>query len=557
MSTAARKLRERLSRPGPVLAVGAHSPLSARLAERAGFDAIWASGFEISALHGVPDANILTMAEQLQAAKEMARAVSIPVIADCDNGFGNAINVIRTVQDYEADGIAAICIEDNVFPKRCSFYPGARRELVPIEEHAGKVRAACSARRSRDFAVIARTEAFIAGWGLEEALKRANAYADAGADMILVHSKSKEFDELRRFAERWDRPTPLVSVPTIYKHMSADELEKAGYKLVIFANHGLRSTIKAMQGTFATLMKERRCGAVDDRICALEEVYDLIGVSDMNSQEAQFLPAGAGEVTAVILAAGASESLGELTRDTPKAMLEVRGQTILEHQVAALNACGIKHIAVVRGFQKEKIALPGLRYHDNDAWAQGGEVTSLLAARNELKGRTVVLYGDVLFDPGLLEKLLKCEADTAVLVDRAWKDARKEGWEPSSPPDLVQLERKDGDAQGPRFLPGAASKVTRIGRGIDPDQADAEFVGMMMLSDDGARRLLDTWASCQEQGKRGAFHEAESLQRAALTDLLQEMVGRGEAVHAVPVYKGWSEVDTFADYQRAWKAKSQ
>ena len=110
MSTPARRLRERLSRPGPVLVVGAHSPLSARLAERAGFDAIWASGFEISAAHGVPDANILTMAEQLQAAREMARSVSIPVIADCDNGFGNAINVIRTVQDYEADGIAGICI---------------------------------------------------------------------------------------------------------------------------------------------------------------------------------------------------------------------------------------------------------------------------------------------------------------------------------------------------------------------------------------------------------------------------------------------------------------
>lgn len=552
MSTAAQRLRERLGRPGPVLVAGAHSPLSARLAERAGFDAIWASGFEISAAHGVPDANILTMAEQLQAAREMARATPVPVIADCDNGFGNAINVIRTVQDYEADGIAGICIEDNIFPKRCSFYAGVRRELAGVEEHAGKIRAACASRRSRDFLIIARTEAFIAGWGLDEALLRANAYADAGADMILVHSKEKVFDELRRFAERWDRPTPLVSVPTIYKHMTAEELEQAGYKMVIFANHGLRSSIKAMRETYAALVQGRRAAAVDDRVVPLEDVYDLIGVSEMKRQEEQFLPAGTSDVTAVILAAGASEELGELTADRPKAMLEVRGKTILEHQVAALNACGIKDIAVVRGYQKDKIALTGLRYYDNDAWETEGELSSLLVARPELKGRTVVLYGDVLFDPGILEKLLKSPADVAVLVDRAWTDARKQGYEPATPPDLVALEGA-GASNGHRFLPGEEARVTRIGRTIGADKAQAEFVGLCMLSDQGARRLLDTWGSCVERGGSGKFQEAASLRQASLTDMLQELIGRGEAVQAVSVYKGWSEVDTFADYQQAWK----
>ena len=133
MSDSARKLRDRLKQPGPIIAVGAFSPLAAVLAEEAGFEAIWASGFEISASNAVPDANILTMAEQLDAAKRVARRVDIPVIADCDNGFGNAINVIRTVRDYEADGIAGMCFEDNIFPKRCSFYAGVKRELVSPE----------------------------------------------------------------------------------------------------------------------------------------------------------------------------------------------------------------------------------------------------------------------------------------------------------------------------------------------------------------------------------------------------------------------------------------
>ena len=136
------RLRLSLERPGPLLVAGAHNPLSARLVEEAGFDAVWASGFEISASQAVPDANILSFSENLDIARAMTGAVGIPVIADCDNGFGNAVNVIRTVREYEAAGVAGICMEDNVFPKRCSFYDSSWRELVSPEEHAGKIRAA-------------------------------------------------------------------------------------------------------------------------------------------------------------------------------------------------------------------------------------------------------------------------------------------------------------------------------------------------------------------------------------------------------------------------------
>lgn len=555
MSTAAQKLRARLRQPGPVLAAGAHSPLSAVLAEEAGFDAIWASGFEISAAHAVPDANILTMAEQLHAAKIMARRVGIPVIADCDNGFGNAINVIRTVQDYEADGIAGICIEDNVFPKRCSFYAGVKRELADVEEHAGKVRACIDARRSQDFVVIARTEAYIAGWGLEEAKKRAHAYADAGADMVLVHSKSPEFAELAAFAREWDRPVPLVAVPTIYNKVSAEELEAVGFKLVIFANHGLRASLRAMRETYKHLIEARRPVAVEDRICRLEEVYEVIGVPKMKSDEKAYLPAGGEVVTAVILAAGDSPELGELTVDRPKAMLEVRGKTILEHQVAALNACGIKEIAVVRGYQKDQVEAPGVRTYDNDAWAETGELFSLLSAKQELKGRTVVLYGDVLFDAAILQKLLKSEAEVALAVDRSWNEeqhqqARQGGQARKTAPDLVRTA--DAPRGGYRFLAGDDDKVLGVGRNLEPTEANGEFTGLLMLSASGARRFLDTYLQASESNAQGPFHEAESLRKAALTDLLQDMIERGEEVRAVSIFKGWSEVDTFEDYRKAW-----
>src|SRR4051794_13071509 len=168
--TSAAKLRRLLASPGPIVLAGAHDGLSARLVQDAGFEGVWASGFEISAAHGVPDASILTMTEMLAASRQMSEAVAIPVIADCDTGFGNAINVIRTVRAFEAADVAGICIEDNVFPKRCSFYPGVKRLLADTDEQTLKIRAAVDAG-SPDFVVIARTEALIAGWGLEEALR--------------------------------------------------------------------------------------------------------------------------------------------------------------------------------------------------------------------------------------------------------------------------------------------------------------------------------------------------------------------------------------------------
>src|SRR5437867_4717686 len=248
---------------GIVLAAGAHDALSAKLAEEAGFDAIWASGFGISAVQAVPDANILTLTETLEAVRRIVDAVQIPVIADCDNGYGNAINVLRTAAEFERAGAAGICIEDNEFPKRCSFSAGVRRDLVPAEEHARKVEAATAARRDPGFLVIARTEALIAGLGQEEALRRARAYANAGADAVLVHSKAHDFTELRAFAAAWDRPVPLVAVPTTYPTVAAAELAAAGFRMAIFANQALRAAIVAMRDVLGEM---RRSGTVASEI---------------------------------------------------------------------------------------------------------------------------------------------------------------------------------------------------------------------------------------------------------------------------------------------------
>ncbi len=548
VSRGKRSLRRALAERAQVVACGAHDALSARLAEQAGFDAIWASGFGISAVRAVPDASILTMNETLEAARAMVDATTIPVIADCDTGCGNAINVLRTVQDFEAAGIAAICIEDNVFPKRCSFYSGVARELAPVEEHAGKVAAAKSAQRDPEFVVIARTEALISGWGHDEAMRRARAYADAGADAVLVHSKAPDLDELRCVARAWDRPTPLVAVPTTYIGTPLDELQSAGFRLVIYANQSLRAAVVAMRESLGRLRAGRALD-VEREIAPLEEIYRLVGLDELRDNESRYLPMSGSPVTAVVLAAGDDGALGEITADRPRCMLDVRGRTVLERQVTALNANGIREIAVVRGYRREAVNVPNLRYFDNEQYAQSGEMVSFLLAARELEGSLLCLYGDVVFDDAIVARLLRATGDITVVVDRAFAESRRLGTLPPSALDLVVTEGGARPEAG-RFVPGEGVRLRRIGQSLARDEADGEFIGLVLLSAAGAALVRQVCAELA--GRPGGFHEALDLGRASLTDLLQELLDRGHDVDCVEVHKGWMEIDSFADYRRAW-----
>lgn len=525
---------------------GAHDALSAKLVEEAGFDGVWASGFGLSAVRAVPDASILTKSETLDGARAMVEVTQIPVIADVDTGFGNAINAMHTVQDFEAAGIAAVCIEDNVFPKRCSFYTGVTRELAPTEEHARKIAAAKAAQRDPEFVVIARTEALIAGWGKEEALIRARAYADAGADAVLIHSKHPTFEELHDVVSEWDRPVPLVAVPTTYIDTPLSDLDASGFKIVIYANQPLRAAVTAMRDTLARLKEQKRTEA-EDNIATLQDIYALVGLNDLKENEAKFLMPGGIDSSAVILAAGDDGALGELTKDRPKCMLDIKGKSLLERQIEGLNASGIKDIAVVRGYKKESVDLPRLRFYDNDRFAETGELTSLALAENELKGSVVCLYGDVIFDDSIVGRLLRAPGDVVLVVDRAVNEG---GATARRGLDLVVTD--EPPSTGHRFVPSnSESRVHRIGQNIDPTEANGEFIGLMMLSTQGAKLVTDL-VSELSGSHRGRFHEAESLERAALTDLIQELIDRGRSVTCIDVFKGWMEVDTFDDYRRAW-----
>jgi len=231
MSEAARRLREMLARPGMIVAPFVFDCLQARLAEDAGFDAVYMTGFGTAASRGFPDLGLLTMSEMVANLRAIAGSVEVPVIADADTGYGNPLNVQRTVREYEQAGAAALHIEDQVFPKRCGFLAG--KQVIPLESMAPKVRAACDARH--ETVIIARTDALaVNGW--DDVARRARAYRECGADLVFVDG-IRTLDDLRKYSEL------LGDLPLVYNGnlLPLSELSKLRFKLTIHIGTLLRA----------------------------------------------------------------------------------------------------------------------------------------------------------------------------------------------------------------------------------------------------------------------------------------------------------------------------
>ncbi|GBH35141.1 hypothetical protein NZNM25_19320 [Nitrosopumilus zosterae] len=270
----------------PIVKIGgAFDALSAKLVETSGFDAIWAGSFAISATHALPDASILTMTDFLRSAENMVDACNIPVIADCDTGFGGPPNVSHAVKKYEKAGIAGISIEDKIFPKQNSLLKNSRHELLPEKDFVAKIIAARESKKEDDFMIIARTEALIAEKGMDEALKRANAYENAGADAILIHSKENTPEEIFEFSKKWNSEIPLVVVPTSYPSVKLEELITHKIKMVIYANQSLRAAHNVMSKVLKDIIQKESIDKINIELSSMEEIFKLQEMYKINDQE--------------------------------------------------------------------------------------------------------------------------------------------------------------------------------------------------------------------------------------------------------------------------------
>lgn len=273
----------------------AHNGISARIVEETGFKGIWASGFSISAALGVRDNNEASWTQVLEVVEFMSDATSIPILLDADTGYGNFNNVRRLVRKLEQRGVAAVCLEDKLFPKTNSFIDSEKQPLADIDEFVGKIKATKDTQEDPDFCLVARVEALIAGWGLSEALKRAEAYHRAGADAILIHSKKSTPDQIVAFMQEWQDTSPVVAVPTMYYNTPTQVFEEIDIDIIIWANHLMRASVKAMQQTAAQISAERSLQAVERHIVPVKEIFRLQNAAELKEAENRYLPANGRE----------------------------------------------------------------------------------------------------------------------------------------------------------------------------------------------------------------------------------------------------------------------
>ncbi|ABD89400.1 phosphoenolpyruvate mutase [Rhodopseudomonas palustris] len=288
--SASESLRELLHNGSLSFAMEAHNGLSAIIAEKAGFEVIWASGLAISASLGLRDSNEATWCQVLTIAEFMADAVEIPIILDGDSGHGNFNTVRRLVRKACDRRIAGVCLEDKLFPKMNSFIQSGQI-LANVDEFAGRIMAAKDTQTSAAFTVIARTEALIAGRSLAEALDRASTYASAGADAIVIHSAKSTADEVLAFADAWANRCPLIIIPTKYYTTPTQLFRQARISLAIWANHSLRASVASMQAVCSRIVREQSVKGVEPSISKLETIFDLLKYDELLAAEQRYFPA--------------------------------------------------------------------------------------------------------------------------------------------------------------------------------------------------------------------------------------------------------------------------
>jgi len=531
------QLRRLLTSPELAFLMEAHDGLSAKIVAETGFQGIWASGLSMSAALGVRDSNEASWTQVLEVLEFMSDATRIPILVDGDTGWGNFNNMRRAVHKLCQRGIAGICIEDKLFPKTNSFL-GEAQPLADIDEFCGKIKAGKDSQTDPDFSIVARIEALISGWGLDEALRRAEAYHAAGADAVLIHSKKADADEVLEFTREWAGRCPVVIVPTKYYKTPTQAYRDAGVSVAIWANHNLRGAIAAMRDVSSRIYRDQNLAGVEPEIATVADVFDLAGNSELAAAEKRYLPANKLSARAVVLAASRGAGLAEMTTDRPKCMIDVRGEPLLRRLTRTLNGAGIRDVTVVRGYAKQAINLPSIRTVDNDLFATTGEAASLACATEDIRGDCVIAYGDILFRQYYLDLLLAAEEDLVIAVDALWQARRSEAdnWVR----DFVSCSRPfSGD-----YLDDEPVHLLRMANDVDTAATDGEWIGLARLSARGSEIVREELTAMQADA---------SLLRASTLDLFSRLVDKGHTVRVIYVPGQWMDIDDAADLLAAGK----
>ncbi|MEO6029638.1 MAG: phosphoenolpyruvate mutase [Candidatus Binatia bacterium] len=511
----------------------AHDGLSAKIAEEAGFRGLWASGLAMSAALGVRDSNEASWTQILEVLEFMSDATRVPILLDGDTGYGNFNNARRLVRKLHQRGIAGVCIEDKLFPKSNSFLDEAKQPLADIDEFCGKIKAMQDSKHDTAFVVLARVEAFIAGWGLAEALRRAEAYRVAGADAVLIHSKKSTSLEIDAFMQEWAGRLPVVIVPTKYYSTPTDKFRDLGVSMVIWANHAIRASIAAMQSTTRRIFLDQSLANVESQIATIAEVFRLQGDDELQAAEKRYLPAAELRVNAIILAAAQGVRFGELTEAQPKALLKVNGKSILQTQVDHFRGIGVKDITVVRGFRKDLIEGDAFTTIDNDAFAETTELYSLHRALDAVRGTTLISYGDLVFKPYILNELLHDPNSVTIIADADFAGA-------DSAADGAYHEWVVTDQPYSRRASYGFVQLRAVEERIR-EGCSGEFIGLLKVNEVGAGIVKQHLEALVLEPDFATMRMRHLLARILTTDTVAVKFIRGS----------WMDINSIVDLQRA------
>jgi phosphoenolpyruvate phosphomutase len=479
----------------------AHNALSAKIVEESGFKGIWGSGLSISASLGVRDNNEASWTQVLDVLEFMSDATSIPILLDGDTGYGNFNNARRLVKKLEQRQIAGVCIEDKIFPKTNSFIKGEAQPLADIDEFSGKIKAMKDSQTDDDFVVISRVEAFIAGWGLEEALKRAEAYRLAGTDAILMHSKRSDISEIEAFIKEWGGRLPVVIVPTKYYSVPTERFRQLGISLAIWANHNLRSAIKAIKQTSSQIFHDETLLNVEKNVTPLEEVFRLQGADELAQAEKIYLNSPNQNKNAIILVRQSGE------------------QPLIIEQANHLKKIGMNDIIKIGGSDADE--------RNCDFKFDGGELLQLYKAKEEIGEDTIISFSEIIYKPHVLEELMDVENEITILVDPDFDNQSLRGnFVTATTPYSKKMYSKTAD-----FLKMENKPVGKTIHG--------EFIGLWKVSGNGSATLKE---ALENMSKR------EDFKQLTLADLFNHLQSTNSI--SVKYVKGsWLDIDTFKAIQ--------
>ena len=520
------------------------------------FDALWESSLTDSASKGHPDIEVITFDSRLHTINEILSVTNKPMIVDGDTG-GDVNAFEYTVSKLERVGVSAIIIEDKIFPKRNSLEAGAQQNLEDPEVFAQKIRRGKQIQNTSEFMIIARLESLIAGKPMEDAVRRAKIYLQAGVDGIMIHSKSKSADEILEFAKRYKLISKelnlnkiLVCVPTTYNQITENELSNAGFQIIIYANHLLRSAYKAMTETAKTILRDQRSLEADPLCSTVREIFKTVGFLDVKEKDQENEQTK--NVPVIIPAAGEDSVLREILNGKPKAMLEICGKTLLEHQIHALNNNNLKDITVIAGYGREQMRADGINILENPNFKNGSVLNSLFIGKEKMMNGFIMLYSDILMKDEIIKNLVNRREDIILVADNSTQyHATQEG---NILDFIIGKHQNKRVRREIRFA--SENVVAKIGSKINPETASHEFIGLAKFSKTGAEQLIETYNDVLNN-YQGQFQESEDISQLNLTDLIQEMIDRGFTVNYMEIHKGWLEIHNTEHIALAEKSFSQ